>query len=221
MPVIHDFPTVPVSKQVFHVPGQAVDGGWTSGAVHILSPEPGGRSVLEMQIALQVREWEYPESSWLMSMGNGEIFRVRLAPTPQVLSARTPGVLWNNDQPWSNLQPWAGDITAVYAADALEGTTTLVVDMTGYGDIVRRGHVVGHGNNCYKVMKTTYDSTTGHVTMSVTPPLRNNVVAGDQTFFRPYFLGTIGNIEQVRTTYDASNVGAIQIGSISFREAIL
>lgn len=221
MPTIHDFPTVPVSKQIFHVPGQAVDGGWTSGAVRILSPEPGGRSVLEMQIALQVREWEYPESSWLMSMGNGEIFRVRLAPTPQVISARTVGVPWNTDQPWSNLEPWAGDITAVYAVASLEGSTTLTIDMEGLGDIIRRGHVIGHSDNCYMIQKVAYDAGTQRATLSVTPPLRKDVEVGDQTFFRPYFLGTIGNIEQVRATYDAERVGHIQIGSISFQEAIV
>lgn len=219
--IIHDFPTVPVSKQVFHVPGQAVDGGYTSGAVRMLSPEPGGRSVLTMQIALQVREWDYPESSWLMSMGNGEIFRVRLAPTPQVLSARIPGVLWNNDQPWSNLKPWAGDITGVYVESALEGSTTLTVDMSGYGDIVRRGHVIGHRENCYLVDRVQWDESNGRAVLTVKPPLRKNVEVGDPTFFRPYFLGTIGNIDQVVAPYEASNVGAIQIGSITFSEAIV
>ena len=198
---IHDFPTVPVSKQVFHVPGQAADGGFTSGAVRILSPEPGGRSVLQLQIALQVREWEYPESSWLMSMGNGEVFRVRLAPTPQVLSARTQDVLWDTDLPWSNLQPWEGDITASYAAVSLEVTTTVTVSMTGWGDIIRRGHVIGHGDNCYIVQKVDFDSTTNRAVVTIKPPLRKDVAVGDAVYFRPFFLGTIANVDQVVTPY--------------------
>lgn len=222
MTEIFDFPTVPVSKQLFHVPGGAVEGGFTAGAVRILSPEPGGRSVLEMQIALQVREWDYPTSSWIMSKGNGEIFRVRLAPTPQVLRARgVSPVPWDNNQPWSNLQPWAGDIVATYSVSALEGSTTLIVDMSGHGDILRNGHVIGHGNNCYIADKVVYDSDTGRATVTVKPPLRKNVSVGDVAYFRPFFIGTIGNIDQVRVTYDAENNGAIQIGKITFLEAIV
>lgn len=221
MTEIHNFPTVPVSKQVFHVPGQAVDGGWTSGAVRMLSPEPGGRSVLELQLALQVREWDFPESSWLMSMGNGEIFRIRLAPTPQVLSSRAPSVPWDTGLLWSNAKPWGGDVTASYAVAALEGSTSVVIDMAGWGDIVRRGHVIGAGDNCYLVTKVAWDDATKRATLTVKPPLRNDIAVGDAALFRPYFLGTIGNIDQLRVPYEASNTGSIQIGSIVFNEAIV
>lgn len=218
MTEIFDFPTLPVSKQIFHVPGAAVEGGYTSGAVRILSPEPGGRSVLEMQIALQVREWDYPMSSWLMSKGNGEVFRVRLAPTPQVLQYR-PGVQWDHLQPWSNHQPWAGDITAYFTQNALEGSTVLKVDMTGYGDVIRLGHVIGYGDSTHVIDRLSYDA--GIATLTVKPPLRRNVVAGEQAFFRPFFTGTIGNIDEMRATYDADQNGAIQIGKIVFLEAIV
>lgn len=217
---IFDFPALPVSKQVFHVPGQAVDGGYTSGAVRILSPEPGGRSVLELQVALQVGEWDNPESSWLMSKGNGEVFRVRLAPTPQVLSARSAQPDWRG-RLTTDKRPVSTDMLARYAAAALEGSTTLVVDMVAHGDRIRRGHVIGHGGTCYAVDKVQYDYSTHRATLTVKPPLRNPVAVGDTVLFRPYFTGVMGNIEELRTTYDAEQVGAIQIGKIVFTEAIV
>lgn len=218
---IWNFPTVPVSKQLFHVPGQAQDGGYTAGAVHMLSPEPGGRGVLEMQIALQVREWDFPFASWIMSMGNGEVFRVRLAPTPQVLSARNAPVPWEGGILWANQQPWQGDIVATYAAPALEGSTVVRVNMTGWGDIARLGHVIGHRDQTYLIGDIEYDETTNVATVSVKPPLRYDVAVGDNAYFRPYFLGTISNIAEVRATYDAELRGAIQPGKIVFAEAIV
>lgn len=218
---IWNFPTVPVSKQLFHVPGQAQDGGYTSGAVHMLSPEPGGRGVLEMQIALQVREWDFPFASWIMSMGNGEVFRVRLAPTPQVLSARNAPVPWENGILWANQQPWQGDVVATYAAPALEGSTVVRVNMTGWGDIARLGHVIGHRDQTYLIGDIEYDKATDVATISVKPPLRHDVAVGDNAYFRPYFLATISNIGEVRATYDAELRGAIQPGKIVFAEAIV
>jgi hypothetical protein len=198
-----------------------VDGGFTSGAVRILSPEPGGRSVLEMQVALQVGEWDNPESSWLMSKGNGEVFRVRLAPTPQVLSARSAQPDWRSNALWSEQKPIATDMVARYDAVALEGSTTLIVDMTAHGDRIRRGHVIGHGDTCYGIDKVQYDYGTRRATLTVKPPLRNPVAVGDTVLFRPYFTGVMGNIEELRTTYDAENVGHIQLGKIVFTEAIV
>jgi len=219
--MIYNFPTVPVSKQLFHVPGAAVEGGYTAGAVRIISPEPGGRSVLELQIALQVREWEFPLSSWLMSKGNGEIFRVRLAPTPQVLSARSRPVAWDGGVLWAGDVPWAGDVTAFYSATAQEGETTIKVNMTGYGDVARPGHVIGHSGTTYKIDEVSFDDDTQIATMVVKPPLRKNIEIGDPAYYRPFFTGTISNIADVRTTYDAENVGAIQPGKIIFSESIV
>lgn len=219
---VYDFPSCPVSKQLFHVPGAAQEGGFTVGGVRLLSPEPGGRSVLEMQIAWQVREFEYPIASWLMSKGNGEIFRVRLAPTPQVLGARTvSSTPWAPDTLWSGDVPWSGDITASFAAAALEGTTTLRVNMTGYGDIARPGHVIGDSGTTYIIDEIEYDAETATATMIVKPPLRRNVTAGDPAYFRPFFTGTISNMAEVRQTYDAENNGHIQPGKIVFAEAIV
>jgi len=218
---ILNFPVVPVSKQLFHVPGGAIDGGFTVGGARILSPEPGGRAMLEMQIALQVREWDYPTASWLMSQGNGQIFRIRLAPTPQILSARKAFPLWDGDVPWSNHQPWDSDITAVFVAGALEGSTIVYVNMTGYGDIARPGHVIGHGDNSYLIDKIEYNNDDNVAKMTVKPPLRNEIHYGDFALYRSFFLGTINNIEEVRTTYDAEGNGTIQPGRFIFAEAIV
>ena len=205
---IFDFPGVPVSKQLFHVPGAAIEGGYTSGAVRMISPEPGGRSVLELQPSFQVREWEYPFMSWLMSKGNGEVFKVRLAPTPQVLSSQNAGTPWEQDVLWSNHQPWAGDISASFASAALEGSNVIVVNMTGYGDIAKQGHVIGHRHNCYMIDKVTFNEVTETATIVVKPPLRANIAVNDIAYFRPFFTGTPGHIGEVRATYDPDKVGA-------------
>lgn len=169
---IFDFPTVPVSKQIFHVPGGAIEGGYTSGAVRILSPEPGGRSVLEMQISMQINEWNSPWSSWIMSKGNGEVFRVRLAPTPQILSPRSASPDWSKGIRETDPRPYNTDMVARFTAVALEGSTTLVVDMIGHGDRLRPGHVVGHGDITYMIDKVDFNYSTKQATLKVKPPVR-------------------------------------------------
>ena len=223
MTKVYNFPTVPVSKQLFHVPGMAQEGGFTAGGVRLLSPEPGGRSVLELQIALQVREWDFPFASWIMSKGNGQVFKVRLAPTPQILGARAPGVPWAPEPGvlWAGDVPWSGDITAFYASDALEGSNVVRVNMTGYGDVARVGHVIGDGGTTYMIDEIGFDADTNIATMTVTPPLRRKIAANDAAYFRTYFTGTISNMSEVRNTYDAENNGAIQPGKIVFAESIL
>jgi len=206
------FPTTPVSKMLFHVPGAAIDGGFTSGAVRIMSPEPGGRGFLEMELAMRPGEWESPVASWLMSMGNGEVFRVRLAPTPQVCGARSrTGVPWQPDVLWSGDVPWQGDVAAVFAANALEGVTTVRVTT---GASLQRGHVIGHGGTTHIIKDVEGD------TLTISPPLRRNVTAGDMALVRPFFTGTISNIAEIRATYDRSNNGMIQLGKIILMETI-
>lgn len=219
-----NFPTLSIEKQLFHVPGAAMDGGFTSGGARIMSPEPGGRSQLELQIAMQLMEWDYPETSWLMSKINGTVFRIRLAPTPQICGVRRASggsVPWDNNGPWDNGENWAGDMTGTYLTAALEGTTSVTIDMSSYGSVLKRGHAIGHSSNCYMVDAIDYDPNTTIATVTVSPPFRKNVMAGDQVFFRPYFLGTISNGANFRVTYDAGNVGYIQPGQITFMESIL
>jgi hypothetical protein len=229
MTVVHKvwpFPTFPISKQLFAASGQAFEAGMTVGGVRMQSPEPGGRSMLEIQPSLQVGEWDYPMSSWLMSKINGDIFRIRLAPTPQIASLRSgDGTPWRAgtiypDSPWSNFQNWSGDLIAQYKTAALEGTNTVQINMSLLGRILQRGHVIGHRDNCYLVDDISYNDA-NVATLTVNPPFRKNVVVGDMVLFRPYFLGSISNGDEFRTTYDAENNGAIQVGRIRLSEVII
>lgn len=224
MTEIFDFPVLPGAKQLFHVPGAAMEGGYTAGAVRILSPEPGGRSVLELQTSFSVNEWENPVASWLMSKGNGEVFRIRLTRTPQVITQRSiPRASFDayprDEEQWHAPNP-ATDLTTLYTATALEGENTVKIDMSSLGPILKPGHVFGHGNTTYKVDKITYDANL-IATIVCKPPLRKNIAIGNMCLFTPYFLGTIGNIAEVRTTYDAELGGSIQLGKIIFAEAIV
>lgn len=224
---VWEFPSIQISKQLFHVPGAAIQGGFTSGGARISSPEPGGFSMLEIEPSMRVDEWNYPVASWIMSKTNGQIFRTRLAPTPQVAGAinSKTGVPWAAEgiypeSPWSNMQNWAGDAVSMYVAPALEGTNLLVVAMTSYGQLLRYGHVIGHGNSTYLIDEVSYDNN-GNATLVVTPPLRRDVKAGDLAPLRPWFTGSIANGEEIRNTYDAVNAGAIQINKIVMNEVIL
>jgi hypothetical protein len=215
------FPTFGISKQLFHVPGLAFDGGFTSGGARITSPEPGGFSFLEIQPALQLGERAHPLSSWLMSQTNGQILRVRLAKTPQLVDLRaTVSVPWNNDQPWNNLANWDGEITAQYSVASLEGSGVVKIDMSAIGELLQPGHVIGHKDVSYKIDEIEYDGS-GVATISLKPPLRSNVVIGDAVYFRPWFTGQIINPGDFRTTYDADQAGNIQLGKILMSEVIL
>lgn len=215
-------PRFPIAGQLFHVPGAGIDGGFTSGGARIFSPDIGGVGSLIMQPSLQVREWDHPIMSWLMSQMNGQIFKIRLAATPQIMRAPSPSgepVPWDGGILWDNDQPWAGDLFSEYTSAALEGTTTVTIDMTQYGQTLRPGHVIGHAFDCYLVDEIEYDGDIATVT--VKPPLRRNIAAGDITLFRPYFTGQIATDQEFKTTYDAINNGAIKVGSITFAEVIL
>lgn len=228
---IWDFPSVAIKSQLFHVPGIAYDGGYTSGGARIVSPEPGGRSVLEMGVALRIDEWNFPFASWLASKANGEIFKIQMVKTPQLVSTAAllgndpsfgglGGVLWNNNALWDNDQKWADD--GVYVnpnATALEGSTTLTLDMGSFGEVIKHGHVIGHDNYSYVVDDITYSGSVA--TLTVKPPLRKNIAVNDFIWFRPFFLGMIANGDQVKALYTAENIGNIELGKIIFQEVIL
>ncbi|QWY83146.1 hypothetical protein [Rhizobium phage RHph_X2_24] len=229
---IWDFPTLAVQSQLFYAPGAAFNGGFTSGGISILSPEPGGRSFLEVQLSLQVNEWKSPFSSWLMSKVNGDIFRIKLTRTPQIMGdgqgtpiIGTKGIPWGvNGQypksPWNNGKNWSGGNTVGTAdADALEGSTTLVVDLTGYDQALTYGHVIGHYDNSYMVDDISYNGDIA--TITVKPPLRRDVNDGDLIKLQPNFLGVISNGQEIRANYERMNNGHIQPGRIVFSEVIL
>lgn len=230
---ILDFPNLPIKAQLFHVPGAALDGGYTSGGARIMSPEPGGRSMLELQLSLHTNEWGNPALSWLMSKINGEIFRVLLTKTPQLLNNFGRNVQlrnlvpWErigivNSSPWDNGQLWLADgETASSVGSALEGTTVLQIALGEYAGLLMRGHVIGLKNSAYMIDEIEYNDDQDIATVTITPPLRNNIAANEDVYFRPYFLGTIANGEEFRQTYDIVNVGHLQPGRLLLKEAIV
>lgn len=227
---VYDFPNIPVKSQLFHVPGAAYDGGYTSGGARILSPEPGGRAVLESQIAFQVNEWNAPIASWLMSKINGEIFRVKLTKTPQLIKSSVFGLTSGAGVPWAveglysqltwdNDQLWSNDFALPVASGALEGETLVSIDTLTFGEIFKLGHVIGIHDNSYMISDIEYDGTIANITVS--PPLRKNVNDYDIVLIEPYFTGNIANGAEIRTMYEASNVGHIQLNRIIFQEVVI
>lgn len=221
MTKIYQFPSFRLASQLFHVPGQGYDGGLTSGGAQIITPEPGGFGVLELQPAIIDTEWKSPLASWIMSKVNGQVFRVRLAPSPQVAYSKQRGnmspVLWNNGQTWSNQEAWDGDFTALFASSALKGTVEVQIDLTGVGAILLPGHVFGHGYETYKVDEIEYSGDMAIVT--VTPPFRSDIAAGDNCYLRPWFTGRISNGDEMRAAYN--HLGHVTPGNIIMHEAIL
>ena len=230
---IWDFPNVPIESQLFHVPGSAFDGGITSGGARILSPEPGGFSVLETQVAFNPNEWDFPFSSWLMSKMNGEIFRIKLTKTPQLARINFNSLLqnsviqnnktvkWNNQQNWNNDKPWLQEGLVVDANEiSLEGSTKIKIDASLIGQSLKYGNIIGIGDSSYLVDEINYENDIAEIT--VRPPLRKSVFKGELIFIEiSYFLGTISNGNQIRNSYQNSNNGGIQIGNIIFNEVVL
>lgn len=222
-PTVRDFPSIPVSKQLFYVPGGALQGGLTSGGAQIITPEPGGFGVLEIQPSLQVGEWQSPFSSWLMSQGNGQILRVQLTRTPQLLTSKSLNPLPTYAPTYSMHKAYStpivvNDLVARFTTIALEGSTQVVINMAGIGNRLREGHVIGHENNTYIVDQIEYDAN-NVATVIINPPLRKDIAVSDFVHFRPYFIGRIANVSEILTTYDSDLWGSIQIGKIILNEA--
>ena len=226
------FPSLPIQGQLFRAPGQAFDAGFTAGGAVVSSPEPGGRAFLDVQLALQTREWNSPAVSWLMSKLNGDIFLVKLAKTPQLLTADTfggtkpNGVPWepinNNSLPtkWDNKKNWADEgLILSVTANALEDSTTVKVDMSTYGEILQRGHVIGFDNYSYIIDAIDYDGA--EATIRVKPPLRNDVGEGDFLLTRPLFLGRVINGQEFAANYEAINNGHIKPPRLIFSEVLI
>jgi hypothetical protein len=217
---IYAFPTFRIETQLFHVPGAGYDGGLTAGGAQFITPEPGGFSVLEIAPAVIDTEWDAPLASWIMSKVSGQVFRVRLAPSPQIAYSKTRGMVavpWSNGQAWSNQEKWDGDFTATYAAAGLKGSITMTIDLTGVGPIVGPGHVVGHGFESYLIDEITYVGDVA--TAIVTPPLRRNIATGENCYLRPWFTGRISNGADIRAAYN--NMGHVKPGNIVLQEAVV
>lgn len=224
---IFDFPLKKTSSQLFHVPGAGFEGGLTSGGAKVFSPEPAGFSVLELTPGFTF-EWNSPFASWFMSKLNGEIFRIQLTRTPQLVQKfdeieKTDKISfsqWDNSSNWDNSEPWSdyGPYCDVLE-DALEGELYIYFDVSVFGQSFKPGHVIGLGNHSYMIDDIEYDGTKAKV--KINPPLRKSTKSNQMVFLRPYFLGTVSNPDQIRNSYDVANQGAVQIGKIWFNEAII
>ena len=220
-PTVWNFPDLPIRGQVFYVPGLVRQGGFTSGGAQFIEPEPGGFGQLDIELALQTNEWNSPDISWLMSKSNGQVLRVRLAPTPQIAwsSRKFASMPPIHDQITSGIvQPvWENDAVATFNASSLEGAVTVTVNLQRFGQILRAGHVIGHEFETYLVENVSYSGTIAALIIS--PPLRRNVTTGDAMYFRPWFTGRILNGEEIRSMYQASDNGHVKIEKITMVEA--
>ncbi len=220
MTKIYQFPTFRIETQLFHSPGAGYDGGLTSGGAQFITREPGGFAMLELSPAIIDTEWNAPLASWLMSKISGQVFRVRLAPSPQVAFSKQRGMVavpWDNGQTWSNQENWDGDFTGVYSAATLKGAMEVQFDLTGVGPIVSPGHVIGHGYETYLIDEIAYSGDIA--TALLDRPLRRDTAIGDNCYLRPWFTGRISNGSDIRAAYN--NLGHVRPGTIVLHEAIL
>lgn len=228
---IYDFPPILRGKQLFHAGGQAYEGGFTSGGARMLSPEPGGRGILNMEFTVQRNCPAEPIVSWICSMiANGNIFRIPISFTPQLVKlpdlglsvSDAAGLPWaasglTPEVPWANGQNWAYDVFAEAAATALAGTVTLELDFGTLPPALRHGHLIGHDDVTYLVEDIEYDGSIA--TITVNPPLRNTVGQGDLVTFRPKMLAVARNPDSFRGLYEPADI--IRLGSVEFVEALI
>jgi len=247
-PVIYDWPSsvVPV-RQLFHAGGQATEGGITSGSVRLLYPEPGGVSWLEMEFGYQGNADPDPLASWLMSrVANGNIFRIPIERSPQLVSARAlgidiaesdhlhrlglrelvgptelDGVPWGNDQPWDTGNLWGFEPGALATAPSAEGSLSIEFDMASLANALRPGHVIGQaaGRKCAAYLIDDVDYAGSVATAVLMSPLRYPVAVGDFVSFRPAGLFSATNPDSFRGLYEPADL--VRLGSIQMMEAVL
>ena len=211
-PVIYDWRyTVQPMAQVFRAGGTAAKGGMTLGGLSVLSPEPGGRAELQMQFDPLAIEGSNLDASWLISaLCNGQVFRIRLfAPNVQLVAAadlggNDAGVNWDNDLPWDNGLGWEFDPTAPVSNGGRKGETSLKVNMSAYGQVLKLGHVIGFhidGLDFAHVVTNISYTAADRATISISPPLRRDVANTDVMLLRPSMTVTCANAREVMGTY--------------------
>ena len=211
---IYDFPDIGIKNQLFYTSGQAFDGGFTSGGAQLVTPDPGGFGTLEIEPELSAGEWIDPAASWLMSKGAGAIMRVRMHNSPQL---SWTGRRRNALDPNRASRGIDGEGIALFSGSALEGSTTVTVDLSRFGKILRRGHVIGHRFSTYLVDEISYSGTTAAI--KVDPPLRANISVNDECLLTPWFTGRIANVGNIRSPYNSS--GHVKLGNIVLQEAVV
>lgn len=240
-PVIYDWPTVIPVRQLYHSGGQAVESVLTAGAVRVLSPEPGGFGLLEMEFG-RVEDAD-TLVSWLLSkIANGNVFRIPITRSPQLVSAAALGIAideydplrrfgmtetvtpseldglpWETGVTWLNGGGWMFSPVVLATAVSLAGSSEIAFDMGTLANGLRHGHVIGHRDTAYLVEDISYAGSVATVT--VDPPLRSAVAVDDMIRLRPKATFMATNPQAFRGLYDAA--GLVQLGSASFVEAIV
>lgn len=223
---VTDFPDLHISEQLFHVPGQAISGGFTTGGARISSPEPGGFAVLELKPSLHTGEIANPFHSWIMSRVNGEVFRIKLTQTPQLISdpSVTPFVLttpWDDGTPFDDSTFWDNSprtFESAFVENSANGSSRVVISASGLGGLLKPGHLIGHADHTYIVDKIEY--LTDRAELIVKPPVRTDINIGDPVEFTPYFTGSIRNASEMRSSFAIANNNHHELGNIIFDEII-
>jgi hypothetical protein len=220
---IWDCPPFSVKSQLFYLPGVASEGGFTVGGAKIATREPGGFAMLEIVPAFR-DETGNPFYSWLMSKTNGEILRLRLAPTPQIATGQMLRGLdplpHNTTHDFANIGGIRGNIKLRFASVALEGTTTVTINMAAIGRILKPGHLIGHAYDCYLIDEILY-STSNVATLTIKGAFKRDIAVNDEALLLPYFTGQIANGGELRAAYDAANNGGLELGKILLSECII
>lgn len=228
-PTIYNWPAgIIPSAALFHAGGQAIDGGLTASGALVQHPEPGGRAVVDMSFNYIKEEADRRLAGWLYSKAaNRNVFRFRLPKSLQLVSPDDLGVTslptdyedglpWSDGSSFSDGTLWDFDMLTEAAATAV-GSSTIIIDMTGYEHGLAAGHVIGHADRAYLVEDITYDGD--QATIQITPPLRVAIETGDYVTFRPRMLGIIQDVGAFRGLFEYGFL--MRPGSVRFVEALL
>lgn len=226
-PVIYNWPSsvIPIN-QLFYAGGETDEALYTVGGVAAMSPEPGGRAFLDVAFNYTKDDAASLDVSWLMSkVNNGNVFLIPIYRSIQVATPGTltktqerDGILWSNGQTWSNGQGWKSSPAAAVDAAALEGETTIVLDMGGLGSILKKGHVIGPSTGgAHIIDDISYVGTIATITLN--PPLRRDVAEGSRFTLRPKMFCYMESTESFRAMFEGGRW--VRPGSCTFIEALV
>lgn len=209
VPTIHEWPTeCEALNQVFVAGGQEIPGGVTLGGVTLTNPEPGGRGELILDFPTFVSDDALRLASWLITrLRNGSVFRYDLLETPQLVPEAELSV----------------PRTAPVNANAALGATSIEIDMSTQGQILKVGHLIGFNYDSgawgatHAVLGISYDGS-DIATVEISPPLRRATTTSDVARFRPAMLMQCINPREVLSTYRWGR--HIQLGQARFIEAL-
>lgn len=227
-PTVYDWrKSVAPIDQVFTAGGESISGGMTLGGASISNPEPGGRSSLTFDFAPFALEQTNIDASWTISrILNGSIFKIRLYKSVQLvasddLTGPEFGLLWSNGQSWSNNSYWLWNPTGLIAGASAKGSTSVTLDLTSEGEVLKIGHVFGITSNgfdfAHMVMEISY--ALGIATVTVSPPLRRAVTSATRFTFRPSMNVQCTNARTVKSQFKRGR--HTQLNTAEFVEALV